>query len=210
MKKILFALILSASFIACKSDKKTEKTEDVSTKVSEIKIEDGSYQAKVDASTLNWKGNKPTGSHNGTVAIKEGNLNVLDGKLTGGKFIFDMESITVLDLPADDEYNGKLVAHLKNEDFFDVVNHPTAVFEITSVSNNIVKGNLTVKDITKPIEFTSKLSVLADGIELSSDTFKIDRTDFNIQYKSKKFFDNLKDKFIDDEFEISFKVLASK
>ena len=39
-----------------------------------------------------------------------------------------------------------------------------------------------------------------------SDKFNIDRTEFNIKYASKTFFDNLKDKFIDDAIELSFTV----
>ena len=43
-------------------------------------------------------------------------------------------------------------------------------------------------------------------VTLKSDVFTVDRTDFNVRYGSKKFFDNLKDKFINDEFELSFEL----
>ena len=39
-----------------------------------------------------------------------------------------------------------------------------------------------------------------------SEKFNVDRADFNVKYASKKFFDNLKDKFIDDMIEFSFTV----
>ena len=211
MKKlIVLALFVSVAFIACKSEKKEAKEEVAEAKTEVAGIEDGVYAAKVEASTLNWKGFKPTGTHNGTVAIKEGSLTVKDGKLSAGTFMFDMSSVVVSDIPADDKMNAKLVGHLKNADFFDVENYPTSTFEITSVEGDNVKGNLTVKGITKPIEFKASLVDVEGGVELSGEAFKIDRTEFDIQYKSKKFFDNLKDKFIDDEFEISFKVQASK
>ncbi|MBI9040126.1 MAG: YceI family protein [Lutibacter sp.] len=145
--------------------------------------------------------------------MKEGNLIVANGKLTAGNFTFDMNSIVVLDIPADDEYNAKLVGHLKNGDFFDVENNPTATFQIKEVVNGdttLVKGDLTIKGITKTIEFLVTLVQTETGIELIGDAFKIDRTEYNIQYKSQKFFDDLKDKFIDDAFEISFKVSATK
>ncbi|MDV7187769.1 YceI family protein [Lutibacter sp. TH_r2] len=211
MKKlVVLALLVSVAFIACKTEKKETKPEVAEAKTEVAVIEDGVYTAKVEASTLNWKGYKPTGSHDGTVAIKEGNLTVKEGKLIAGTFTFDMSAITVLDIPADDEMNAKLVKHLKNEDFFDVENNPTSTFEITSVEGETVKGNLTVKGISKPIEFKAVVNEVEGGIELVGETFKIDRTEYNIEYKSKKFFDNLKDKFINDEFEISFKVEASK
>lgn len=211
MKKVILSiLVLSVSLMACKTEKKEAKQDVAEAKPEVAQIEDGVYNPNVEASTLNWKGFKPTGTHNGTVAIKEGNLTVKDGKLSAGTFTFDMAAVVVSDIPADDEMNAKLVNHLKSGDFFDVENNPTSTFEITSVDGDTIKGNLTVKGITKPIEFKAVLSEVDGGVELSGETFKIDRTEFNIQYKSKKFFDNLKDKFINDEFEISFKVAASK
>lgn len=213
MKKFIVLLFLGAGFIACKSEKKAEVKEEVTVVevVEEIvQFEDGTYAANVETSKLNWKGFKPTGTHNGTVGIKEGNLVVSGGMLTEGNFTFDMTAITVLDIPADDKGNGKLVGHLKSPDFFDTENNPTATFKITSVEGSTVNGDLTIKGITKPISFPVSLTAAASGISLISEPFKIDRTLFGIEYKSKSVFDNLKDKFINDEFEISFEVNASK
>ncbi|MFD1292316.1 YceI family protein [Lutibacter holmesii] len=212
MKKFILILVLGVGLIACKNDKKAETVTDkvVETAPETSKVENGTYVANTETSTLKWKGYKPTGSHDGAVAIKEGSLIVSEGALTGGSFTFDMTAITVLDIPAEEESNAKLVGHLKNKDFFDVENNPTASFAITSVEGATVKGNLTIKEITKPIEFAAVLAETESGIEFIGDTFKIDRTKFGIEYKSKSIFDDLKDKFIDDEFEISFKVQASK
>jgi len=173
-------------------------------------IADANYTANTEASVLNWKGFKPTGTHNGTVAIKNGTFEVKEGKLVGGNFVFDLNAITVLDIPAEDEGNGKLKGHLESGDFFDVANNPTATFKITSVNNGLVKGDLTVKGITKSIEFPAAITTTDSGVQLSGTAFEIDRTEFDIKYKSEKFFDNLKDKFINDEFEISFELNASK
>lgn len=212
MKKLVLILVLGVSLIACKNDKKAAPASEnlAEAKAQTNQIENGTYTANTKTSTLNWKGFKPTGEHNGTVAIKDGSLVISEGNLSGGSFTFDMTAITVLDIPAEDEYNAKLVGHLESPDFFDSANQPTATFEITSVSGVNIKGNLTVKGITKPIEFEAILAKTESGIELTGETFKIDRTQFGIEYKSKSIFENLKDKFIDDEFEISFKVEASK
>lgn len=211
MKKIfLFALVFGVLLVACKSEKKQPKQAVVENKVQKSSIEDGVYVAKVATSVLKWTGFKPTESHSGELKVKEGFFEVKEGKLALGKFTLNMESISVTDIPADSKMNGKLVGHLKNVDFFDVENHPTATFEISSVEGTKVKGNLTIKGITKPVEFIAKLSEAGTGIAFSSEPFKIDRTVYNIQYKSKRFFENLADKFIKDEIEISFKVEASK
>ncbi len=121
-----------------------------------------------------------------------------------------MESIKVLDIPADDEYNAKLLNHLKDADFFDVANHKTASFKITSVENDVVKGDLTIKGVSKPIKFNASFDVKGQALSFVSKKVVFDRTEFGIKYKSKKFFDSLKDRFINDEVEVSFDVKATK
>ena len=212
MKKLIASVfVLSVLLISCKEKVKEEKV--IEAKPENEKIASAVYNVNLETSVLNWKGFKPTGTHNGTVSVKEGSFEVKEGNLITGKFVFSMNTIEVLDIPKEEEGNGKLVGHLNSGDFFDVENNPTAIFEITDVVNGenaSIKGDLTVKCITKSIEFPVTLTSSDAGIKLSGATFKIDRTDFDIQYKSKKFFDNLKDKFINDEFEISFEVNASK
>ena len=39
-----------------------------------------------------------------------------------------------------------------------------------------------------------------------SETFNINRADFNVKYGSKSFFDDLQDKFIDDIIAMSFEI----
>jgi len=49
-------------------------------------------------SNIDWVGKKVTGAHNGTIAVKEGEIVLNDGKLTGGKFVIDTTSIKILDV----------------------------------------------------------------------------------------------------------------
>lgn len=216
MKKLsVFILGLSVLFISCKEKTKEEKVNEVEVTIKEIqKIADAVYMVNSKTSILNWKGFKPTGTHNGTVTVNEGSMEIKGGKLIAGKFVFDMNTITVLDMPEDDEYNAKLKGHLKSGDFFDVENNPTSTFEIVEVANKsdeiFIKGNLTIKGITKSIEFPAELKVTDTGVKLTGNAFKIDRTEFDIRFKSQKFFNDLKDQFINDEFEISFEINVSK
>ena len=210
MKKIILILsVLSLAFISCKEDK-SKKTETKEAK--EVVEEKATLNYKVTASKLTWKGYKPSESHDGTIDLKEGTLNY-DGSLKGGKFIFDMASIKVLDIK-DPKYNADLTDHLVNADFFDVAQFPTGTFEITKVTKadltSTVEGNLTLKGITKSISFPASISEKDGEITFLSNAIKIDRTDFGIKYKSKNFFDNLKDKFIDDLFDITFEITAKK
>ena len=45
-------------------------------------------------------------------------------------------------------------------------------------------------------------------VRVKSETFSIDRTKWGINYGSKSIFDNLGDKFIDDDMEITIDVTA--
>ena len=210
MKKMVMAIAVTAALIAsCKGEKK----EKIEVK-EEVKVEKVVAVNNVDvtASSLTWKGTKPGGAHNGIVALKESSLLIEDGAITGGEFTVDMTTIKNLDIE-NPKSAANLVSHLSDTDFFDVAKYPTAKFVITSVTDNdgklAVTGNLTVKDVTKSITIPAALSE-AEGIyTFKSDTFNIDRADFNIKYKSKKFFDNLKDKFIGDLVEMSFEVKTS-
>ncbi len=205
----LLVTVLAFSVISCKEDK-SKKVETHHEKPVEKVATSGEF--KVLNSKMTWKGFKATSSHNGEITIKEGKLYVKDNKLVGGEFEIDMNSITNSDIAKDDPYNKKLVDHLKNADFFDVQKYPKATFEITNVSVkdeiSIIEGNLTIKGITKNISFPASVLVEKSGVTLLSDKIKIDRTDFGIKYKSGKFFKNLKDKLINDIFEVSFKIAA--
>ncbi len=158
---------------------------------------------KVDASksTITWIGKKVTGQHNGTVALKEGSLIFKGKKLTGGNFTVDMTTLTSTDLTG--EYLGKLNGHLKSEDFFGTEKFTTSklVFKkIAAKANGVytVTADLTIKDVTAPVTF----DITVKGTTATT-TFKIDRTKYGIKYGSGSFFDNLGDKTINDDFELT-------
>jgi polyisoprenoid-binding protein YceI len=172
------------------------------------------YKVNTNSSTINWKGFKPTGSHFGTIDLSNGNFILNDEKIVGGEFTINMNSIVDLDMPADNKYNAKLVGHLKSEDFFDVLKYPNGGFQIKGTEKKdgktLIKGELTLKGITHRVSFLADLSLKDDQLTLKRETFKIDRAKWNIRYKAKSFFNDLKDKFINDEMEISIEVVAHK
>ena len=218
MKRIILTMVIAISMIACKNNKgkvEVSDAEKVDSSINADSADTEAFSVISDKSTLTWKGFKPTGSHDGTVGISSGNLNVANAKLAGGKVMIDMTSIVCLDMPADDEYNAKLIGHLKATDFFDVAQFPTASFEITGVEyadegKINVSGNLTVKGITKNITIPATFGSANGFATLKSDVFKVDRTEFGIEYKSTKLVEIVKDKSIDDLIEMSFDVLAQK
>lgn len=183
------------------------------TDASEKKFKYDVFKIDSASSIIKWEGKKFTGSHDGTIALKSGELYLKNGKLKGGSFIADMQSITVTDLSGKSKAN--LEKHLKDEDFFDTENHKTAHFVISKIGENKdgswkVIGNMTIKDSTKKIAFISKLDLNGKNLTANSKKVVIDRTQFGVKYKSKKFDTDLGDKFIYDNFTLNIKLVAKK
>ena len=211
---ILFVTAISISLFSCKDNAKEATTTAASEPVATVTTNTEAYTVDKAASTLEWTGSKPTGSHNGTIALSDGVLNVENGTVVGGTFTIDMNSITVLDIPAEEKGNAKLVGHLTNADFFDVEKFPTATFTITELKDvegkTMLSGNLTLKAVENNVTFPVTVSKNGEAITISSEEFSIDRTKWNVQYGSKSLFDNLGDKFINDNIELKITVKAAK
>lgn len=164
-------------------------------------------------SKVTWRGEKVTGFHTGSIAVKNGTLTYAEGKLTGGSFEIDMSSITCTDLDA--ETGGKLIGHLKSADFFAADKYPTARFVITKAipidtkGNHKITGNLTIKETTKEIKFNA-LVVEKDGNMAASGKITIDRSEYDVRFGSGAFFENLGDKTIYDEFTLDVSLAARK
>lgn len=223
MKKIALSLaVVSAVVLSSCNNTTTQKkveegVEQMETMVSEIKKEITENTYKVaNGSVVEWVGAKPTGKHNGTVTVTEGEVSVDNGAITSGEFTLDMNTITVLDLPAGD---GKedLENHLKGtgkedaqDHFFNVKQFPKSTFVFKSFDGTNLTGNLTIKGKTKEVSFPATVTVTDSEVSIVSSSFKINRVDFGVNYGSKSVFDNLKDKFINDDIELVVKVKATK
>jgi polyisoprenoid-binding protein YceI len=194
MKKIMFsflAIVLAASFSGFNTPAKD-------------------YTVDTNASELKWTGYHLAKSyeHFGFIKVKSGKLNVNKGTIESGEFVIDMTSISVADI-TDAEKAGKLAGHLKNADFFDVANNPEAKLVIKKTekgANGTLKttGDLTIRGITKPIEFETKLTEKGDVIEAVAD-IKVKRNEFNVLYGW-----TLENAMISGEFLLSAKIVAKK
>jgi len=171
----------------------------------------GTKTVDTEKSTIDWKGEKVTGQHTGTIELKSGSLEMKDNKLTGGTFVINMASINNTDLSG--EYKTKLEGHLKSDDFFGVSTYPEATLVITKVKetkkSNVydVTGNLTIKGITNPITFTATL-IDANGTVVANTNIIVDRSKYDVKYGSGSFFDNLGDKTIYDEFTLTVNLVT--
>jgi polyisoprenoid-binding protein YceI len=175
-----------------------------------------SFKADPAASQIRWLGKKVTGQHDGTIGLKSGELKIADNNISGGKFEIDMNSMTCTDIK-DPKTNGDLLGHLKSDDFFGTAKFPTATFEIKSSkalpkpdaqgNTHEITGDLTIKGVTKPNTFPAKVEIKGNNV-VAMGTVKVDRTAYGVKYNSGKFFPNIGDKMINDEFTIDLKIAA--
>ena len=170
-------------------------------------------QVDMENSQIKWIGRKVTGEHSGTLNLSEGWLEMEKNTLSGGKLVFDMASITNTDIESP-EWKQKLEDHLKSEDFFHTDSFPQAILEIKGLQLVFIKksknseqilADLTIRGITHEIKFPFDLTQSQNNFNAEG-SVDIDRTLYNIQYKSGKFFDELGDKLIYDNFTVQFMV----
>lgn len=155
----------------------------------------------VEKSVLDWKGYKIAGHHEGTIKFSDGALTYRDSELVGGYFVVDMATIECTDLSKGGR--ERLERHLKDKDFFDVESHPYTMLNFLNIKTNAngtytVIGELEIKGIKQKITFDFKVS---DNTATTS--FQIDRTKFDIKYRSESLFPELADRAIKDNFDIS-------
>ena len=180
---------------------------------------DGWFEINPDDSRAEWMGRNLLNKHDGQIALKAGRLHFVQGELTGGQFVLDMNSITCRDL-AGDPMHDVLIAHLRSDDFFDVERYPEARFVITSTErirnatpgapNLVVRGDLTLKDATRPIEFRAAAGVTPEGRPAAQCLFAIDRTLWNVLYGSGKYFRRLGGHLVNDQIEIQLRIVTRK
>ena len=156
------------------------------------------FAANLTKSSFHWKGTKLIGEgHHGTIKLKESKVKVKDKKFVSGEFVMDMDSIDCDDL--DGKWKNKFLAHIKNEDFFEVNKYKTAKLVVDKVDGNKAYGKVTIKDVTKEISFP-----ISSKGNTYSGMLTIDRTKFGVTYGSGNFFKNLGDKTISDDFTINY------
>ncbi len=175
----------------------------------QIELEDGNYIVSTEDSQVAWSGKRILGSgHSGLVNLKSANFIVENKILIAGEFIIDMTSIH------NSEGNEALVKHLKSTDFFDVERYNEAKLVITGSELNqlasfLIKADLTIKDISVPVEFQANFEAKEGSLAILSDLI-IDRTLWNIRYDSGSFYEDLGDAAIEDEIGFKIYLVAMK
>lgn len=166
------------------------------------------FTADSDKTILAWLGEKVLGQHTGTVRLLDGWIIWQNNMITSGEFQIDMKTIK------DDDNSARLEAHLKSDDFFGVEKFPVSRLVITGSESfekgtALVKGNLTIKETTLPVEFKATLQKSDEGMWFYSNII-VDRSKYNVRYGSGSFFSNLGNNLIYDEFKVKVNLLVKK
>ena len=156
----------------------------------------------IESSTIRWYGEEITGKeHYGDLKFSSGNIQINNKVVSSGNFIVNMNSLTVEDLSGGGK--KRLEGHLRSSAFFGVSDHPQASLNITSMvdvdgDSQILNGELTIKGITHPINF----SITLNSENNATAMLVFDRSKYDVRFRSGSFFDELGDKLILDDIKL--------
>ena len=205
LKKSLIPAILILFIVSC--EKSSKKKIDTSLPKPTLSLSSGDYVMDNDNSSIKWTGRElSTKSHYGSLQMKNGSLTVNTDGTVNGIIKIDMTTIDCEDLQGRSK--ASLERHLRSDDFFSVESHPIATLTFKSeggigAGNKLAfNGDLEIKGISHPISFESEVKNVDPKVSaLVNMTF--DRSKYNVRFRSGTFFQNLGDKLIYDDIEIS-------
>jgi polyisoprenoid-binding protein YceI len=151
-----------------------------------------------DNTKVTFVGTKKGGKHDGGFKKLTGTAAVTDGNPA------TLQIDATIDTTSLYSDNAKLTAHLKNPDFFNVKDNPTATFKTTKVEKSAtgytITGDLTLLGKTKPVTMPATVAVTGDTLTITS-SFKIKRFDWGMTYGKG---------MVDDEVSLKLSVTAKK
>lgn len=201
---LVIVAIASMALLACSSSEPQNEEMEYNDEVAPAS-EETTYQLDAAESAVMWKGSMlGMYSHEGTLNIKEGFITTVDGKVTGGKVVVDMSSMSPTDANFDEEKTpDKLVGHLSSADFFDVANFPTASLNVTSVKESKGSGKLTVRGNTGTVEFVDVNSVVEDDRFKAKANMTFDRTAYDVSWSHP-----IKENVLSNDIEIQIELVG--
>ena len=206
---MLTSLTLAFLLTGCVEDVATDKVEAVVEDVepAEPKAKEPAPAAGTawtvvkERSTIKALGAKVTATHPIDFKRWKAEVSVDEGKLAALSYTVEMDS-----LEAD---HPKLTEHLKNEDFFDVPNHPTSTFASTQITEgsdvegmtHTVEGTMTIRGKAKSVTFPVKVQT-KEGKLMAETEFALNRQDFGVTYPGRK------DDIVQDKVVMTVKLVA--
>jgi len=200
LNRLFTTSIITVSLLSCGKEEKETKQEIITGE----KI---SYTLIPDSCKVMWKGSiLGVKFHTGTVAVKEGTIDVAGNQLQGGSFTVDLTKITATDNNYQPGKGTKeeLIAHLSSPDFFSVNEFPTASFVIKGVQGNVAFGDLTVKGKTNEEKITDITIIPFDGGIRATGKMVFDRQKYGVSFKVPG------EAVLSDNIELEISIVAKK
>ncbi len=121
------------------------------------------------------------------VSKVRGQFTDFSGIVTVGEDLASSSAEVTVAMGSIDTRSADRDGHLRSADFFDVENHPEMTFRSTSFDGTTLEGELTIKDVTKPVTLDVEFNGLATdpwgntkaGFEL---TGTINRKDWGLEW----------------------------
>jgi len=213
----LAVLLVATTLFSC-SESETSSTEaikkskegKVEKTVSAVSFPDGNYTIDSKYSSFGWEGKEASGtSHTGDIQIHKGSMSIMDNSFHTAFVGINMGTINCTDLEGDAK--SRLEQHLKSADFFGSEKHQYSTLDVIAIKtkNGETKavGTLTIKGITKPVGFPATLSLDGDNIVVDG-TLVFDRSDFDVRFRSDKWYSDLGDKLIYNDIALNYHLVA--
>lgn len=209
MKKVGFAVLSMAAFLAACADPAANKpkaqTSNVSNSsnsasntssaasapaaadpVDSFKAKGTAVPFSSDNSKVEFTGSKVTGKHDGGFKSFKGIIDLVGDKAADSQVVVSIDAKSVFT-----DADG-LTTHLQSADFFDVEKYPRASFTSTKIVPDqakgadafIVTGDLDLHGTKKSITFPATIKVNADSVNVNAE-FSFNRKDFGIVYAGK-------------------------
>jgi polyisoprenoid-binding protein YceI len=179
----------------------------------------GSFELDTKKSTIKWTGANLSNSHSGTLRFANGRFQLRQGELEDARFQIDLKSLVCDDIK-DAKTNQMLIEHLASEDFFDVAKYPTAKFQLTVAKvlspgtpgspNYEMSGRLTLKGVTDRVTFPAVVGQPDPNTIAGQAHLEFDRTRWDVQYGSGKFFAFLGQHLVNDLVHLHLIIIANR
>lgn len=174
-------------------------------------------------SRVDWIISDADGKHLFNLEVLRGMMKIVEGELKGGQVFLDMQSLKNEDMK-DGIKKSKLTNLLKTRYLFAAKSYPQAMIEIVKaepledasksmegiVPTHRINGKLTLKGVTKNIQFDARIDMQSNLIEIVSSGFHFNRMNWKIKYKAQKQDSGEDDDYIGNEIGIKLNLKATK
>lgn len=206
-RNLIFVAILALGVItvSCNTGETKQKAKSEEKKSSSMNISDVTIDPE--KSKVIWAGTMlGIYTHEGTLDLTEASLDLSDGKVAGGSFTVDMNTMVATDENYNPEQGStpeKLIGHLKSPDFFDVENFPTASFSITGSEGNTVTGMLTIRGKTHEEQVENVVITKEGDMVTITGDMTVDRKKYDVSWDSP-----VKDRVLSNDMELKIELIG--